>query len=230
MFGLFKKQDSETLLFKQTIKGILGATPKNLTVYQLAFKHSSLSEESNERLEFLGDAILGAIVADYLFKKYPFKDEGFLTEIRSRIVKRDSLNTLALKLGFDKIIKFHKGGGSYRSIYGNALEAFIGAVYLDQGYKFTYTFIVNQLISPHLNIKDIVENNRNFKSILIEWCQKNDKKISFSIANEEGENHKKEFTANAFIDNEIVGTGKGYSKKKAEQSAAEKVCSQYNLN
>lgn len=230
MFGFFKKQDSETRLFKQTIKGILGATPKNLQVYQLAFKHSSVSEDSNERLEFLGDAILGAAVADYLFKKYPFKDEGFLTEIRSRIVKRDSLNTLALKLGFDKIIKFHKGGGSYRSIYGNALEAFVGAVYLDQGYGFTYKFIVTQLIAPHLNIKDIVENNRNFKSILIEWCQKNDKQVKFTIVNEEGENHKKEFTSQVYIDKEEISIGKGYSKKKAEQAAAEKVCSQYGLN
>lgn len=230
MFGFFKKKDSETRLFKQTIKGIIGSSPKNIHLYQLAFKHSSVSNDSNERLEFLGDAILGAIVADYLFKKYPFKDEGFLTEIRSRIVKRDSLNGLALKLGFDRIVQFHKGGASHRSIYGNAFEAFIGAVYLDLGYRATYKFIVTQIISPHLDIKDIVENNRNFKSILIEWGQKNGQKVRFEIIHEEGLNHKKEFTSNVYLDEEVVSSGKGFSKKRAEQAAAEKICAEYGLS
>lgn len=229
MFSLFKKRDPESTTLRRTVKGIIGKSPKNIHLYRLALSHSSVSEESNERLEYLGDAILGAIVADYLFKKYPYKDEGFLTEIRSRIVKRESLNGLAMKLGLDQIVQFHRNSISPRSIYGNALEAFIGAIYLDLGYRTTYAFILNQIISMHIDLKDVVENNRNFKSMLIEWSQKNNQPVRFDIMKEEGENHRKEFTATVFLNDETKATGTGSSKKKAEQAAAEKLCKELEL-
>ncbi len=229
MFSLFKKRDQESITLRRTVKGIIGKSPKNIHLYRLALSHSSVAEESNERLEYLGDAILGAIVADYLFKKYPYKNEGFLTEIRSRIVKRESLNDLAIKLGLDQLVQYHKNNISSRSIYGNALEAFIGAIYLDLGYRTCYAFILNQIISMHLDLKHVVENNRNFKSILIEWSQKNNFLVRFDIEKEEGENHKKEFTATVYFDEQLQATGTGHSKKKAEQAAAEKACNTLGL-
>lgn len=228
MFKSFFKEKAEadkTIFI--TIKSIIGSKPKNLDLYKLAVRHASISKESNERLEFLGDAILGAVIADYLFKKYPYKDEGFLTEIRSRIVKRDSLNALALRIGLNKIVEYQSQGASphaHKSLYGNALEAFIGAVYLDKGYKKCETFILKQLIKPHVDLKEIVSLNNNFKSTLIEWAQKGNKDISFEIIKEAGNNHSKKFTAQVVIDNEPISSGTGHSKKKAEQSAAQYAC------
>lgn len=228
---MFTKRSSEDTTFFATIKGIIGKKPKNLDLYKLAVRHSSISKDSNERLEYLGDAVLGAIVADYLFKKYPFKDEGFLTEIRSRIVKRESLNGLAEKIGLNKIVQYNfgKNVAARKSIYGNALEAFIGAVYLDKGYKFCTQFVLNHLLLPHFDLKELIENNRNFKSILIEWSQKEGKKIRFDIISEEGEKHNKEFTSVVMLDDTQVESGIGKSKKKAEQSAAEKSCMKLGL-
>ncbi len=230
MLSLFrtKKKSEKDITLYATIKGILGKKPKNLDLYKLAVRHSSVSKESNERLEYLGDAILGAIVAEYLFKKFPYRDEGFLTEIRSRIVKRETLNALALKIGLNKILEFQNQFPHSRhvnkSIYGNALEAFIGAIYLDRGYKFCSKFIINGLIKPYIDVQEVIDNHHNFKSTLIEWSQKNGKTINFKIVNEEGSKHAKEFTAQVSIDGELVGQGVGFSKKKAEQAAAQKAC------
>lgn len=225
MFGFFEKSN-EDKNFKATIKGILGSRAKNIDLYRLAIRHSSVSGDSNERLEYLGDAILGAVVADFLFAKFPYRDEGFLTEMRSRIVKRDSLNALAEKIGLSKIIEFNFGKGIAvkKTIYGNALEAFIGAVYLDKGYHFTFQFILNSLIRPHIDIQDLIDNDRNFKSQLIEWSQKDGKKVVFQIASEDGEKHNRTFNAQVILDDEIIASGLGHSKKKAEQAAAEKAC------
>lgn len=234
MIKFFRKLSSEDKTLKATIRGIVGAAPSNLDLYKLAVRHSSISKDSNERLEFLGDAILGSIVAEFLFKKFPFKDEGFLTEIRSRIVKRDSLNTLAIKIGLDKIVKYNKnsrkGPNSHRSIYGNALEAFIGAIYLDKGYKASTKFVVHQLIGPFVDIEELIANNSNFKSILIEWSQKHGHDLNFKIVKEEGENHSKTFTAEVIVNSESIGQGAGASKKKAEQAAAEMSCEFLKIN
>ncbi len=226
---LFNKHKSEDKILKSTIRGIIGKSPSNLELFKLSLRHSSTSDDSNERLEFLGDAILGSIVAEYLFKKFPNKNEGFLTETRSRIVKRDSLNTLARKIGLADLMlhsntKLVKGKSI--SIYGNALEAFIGAVYLDKGYKYCSKFIINYLVKPHIDLKDIIENTANFKSVIIEWAQKKGDKIHFETANEEGTQHAKTFTCQISIKEktEILATGSGYSKKKSEQAAAQKAC------
>jgi ribonuclease-3 len=236
--GLVRLDDREKFL-KKSVKYLIGENPSNLQLYRLAFLHSSASKdsiaksfkESNERLEFLGDSVLGMITATYLFKKFPFKDEGFLTEIRSRMVSRESLNVLGRKIGLDRIIEHEnqrRTSLSRSSMYGDALEAFIGAVYLDKGFIFTQKFIVKKILTQYFDLETVVQNNPNFKSILIEWCQKESKKIRFTLE-EEGEHHNKEFTAIITLNEDKIAEGKGYSKKKAEQSAAMKACEVLNL-
>jgi len=230
---LFNKQQVKEKTFAKSIANITGQTPINLNLYKLAVCHTSAAKEdklgvrsSNERLEYLGDAILGAVIAEFLFKKFPYKDEGFLTEIRSRIVNRESLNKLGKKIGLNKIVEFNpgRGGNTHKSLYGDALEALVGAVYLDKGFKSCRKFILTRLLQPHFDLNEIIENNLNFKSVLIEWAQKESKDIKFVIIKEVGSIHHKEFTAQVLIEDEPVSTGTGFSKKKAEQAAAEKAC------
>jgi ribonuclease-3 len=184
------------------------------------------ASSDNERLEFLGDSVLGMITASYLFQKFPFKDEGFLTEIRSRMVSRESLNVLGRKLGLEDVIEYEslkRSSMSRSSMYGDALEAFIGAVYLDKGFAFTQQFVVKKILTQYFDLDTVVQNNPNFKSLLIEWAQKEGKKVQFAL-DEEGTHHDKEFTAIVLLEGENISTGKGYSKKKAEQNAAMKAC------
>lgn len=233
----FFVSNSKDKKLRKNFKNITGLDPRNVSLYKLAIRHSSQSkskiENSNERLEFLGDAILGSIVAEYLFKKFPFKDEGFLTEIRSRIVNRESLNSIAKKVGLNKLVTLgqrKRTPHSHKSLYGNALEALVGAVYLDKGYKKCTRFVIKKLIIPHVDIEDVVNQNKNYKSLLIEWGQKTNKKIEFKIIKESGHNHSKEFTAQVIIEGTHYQTGKGMSKKKAELFAAEKTFEELNLN
>ncbi|MEY4646796.1 MAG: Ribonuclease [Bacteroidota bacterium] len=224
-FGLNPKDEREKHLY-ESVKHLIGANPSNLELYRLAFLHASASresvsktyKESNERLEFLGDSVLGMITASYLFKKFPFKDEGFLTEIRSRMVSRESLNVLGRKLGLEEVIEYEnqrKTSLSRSSMYGDALEAFIGAVYLDKGFSFTQKFVTQKILAQYFDLDTVVQNNPNFKSLLIEWAQKEGKKVQFTL-DEEGAHHNKEFTAFVLLENEKIAEGKGYSKKKAQ--------------
>ena len=203
-------------------------------VYQLAFRHTSASREtaiqgfreSNERLEYLGDAVLGMVVAEFLFTKYPYKDEGFLTEIRSRIVNRETLNQISRKLGLDGLIEYdgnRKGMSSRSSMYGDALEAFVGAIYLDKGFRFTRKFILKKLLA-HYDLEDIIQNNVNFKSLIIEWAQREGKEIRFEVLEEKGNRHHREFISQLVVEDEAFTIGNGFTKKKAEQAAAEKAC------
>ena len=216
------------------MKNLLGFVPGNLALYKMAFRHKSVAQNirkgvknSNERLEFLGDAVLGSVVAEVLFKLYPYEDEGFLTELRSKIVSRVNLNHLARKLGFDKLIEFdNRALNAQRqgSLLGDAFEALIGAVYLDKGYDFTRNFLINHIIKSHIDIHKLEQTETNFKSKLIEWCQRHGKDISFDLVdNLEGENTKL-FTVQASVDGEVAGMGKEFSKKNAEKLAAEKAC------
>lgn len=221
----------------QAIKNIAGISPSNLALYKLATVHSSIAKEngsgfkeSNERLEYLGDAILGAAVADYLFKKFPYKSEGFLTEIRSRIVNRESLNMLARKIGIGNIVQYdQKNAHLQQVILGNTLEAIVGAVYMDKGYLRTKKFVIDKLIGPNYDLDELVNSNSNYKSRIIEWAQREGKEVRFEILNvKKGKNHK-EFTAQVIVSNEALGTGYGNSKKKAEQDAAFKTCEMLKL-
>ncbi|WP_225986551.1 ribonuclease III [Rufibacter sp. LB8] len=217
--------------FVTAITRITGMAPDNLHLYQLAFTHTSFvrqnlngNQETNERLEFLGDAILGSVIAEYLFKKYPYKDEGFLTEIRSRMVNRESLNSLAVKVGLNSLVKVDSASGvnRHKFINGNALEALVGAVYLDKGYKDTKDFILKKLVKPHFDLHQLTTTTSNFKSKLIEWAQGQNRSIRFEIVGQKQSGSVTEFTAAVVVDNDIIATGAGLSKKKAEQAAAEK--------
>lgn len=201
----------------------------------MAFRHRSVAiilkngtKNSNERLEFLGDAILGAVIADELFKRYPYKTEGFLTEMRSKIVSRVNLNQLAKKLGLDELIEYDNRIVNFptkqSSLLGDAFEALIGAIYLDKGYEFTHNFLLMRIIKPHVDILTLENTETNFKSKLIEWCQRQGKEVIFEIVpNGEGESLKL-FTVNALVDGESRGVGRDYNKKNAEKLAAEKAC------
>jgi len=227
-----KKEDKKLITAVQTIAGF---TPSNLTLYRLATLHSSKSKdidgfrESNERLEYLGDAILGAAVADYLFKKYPFKDEGFLTEIRSRIVNRESLNNLARKIGIATIVQYdHRNMQLQKVILGNTLEALVGAIYLDKGYLRCKKFVIDKLIQPYFDLDEVVNSDSNHKSKIIEWSQRNAKEIKFEITENKNGRYR-EFTAQIIIEGQSYGVGHGLNKKKAEQDAAQKTCTLLNI-
>jgi ribonuclease-3 len=166
------------------------------------------------------------VVAEYLFKKYPFKDEGFLTEIRSRIVNRESLNQVARKIGLDKLVEFdgQRIAHNRTSMYGDAMEALIGAIYLDKGFRFTKKFILKKLIANYFDLDTVIQTNTNYKSILLSWSQQEGKKILFEIIQENGKHHHKEFIAQVSVDNEAISQGGGWNKKKAEQEAARRAC------
>ncbi|MEO8886993.1 MAG: ribonuclease III [Mucilaginibacter sp.] len=231
---LYKLYLSPHRKYVKVLKNLLGFVPGNLSLYRLAFRHKSVAQNvkkgvknSNERLEFLGDAVLGSVVAEVLFKLYPYEDEGFLTELRSKIVSRINLNQLARKLGFEGLIEYDSrvlGSSRQGSLLGDAFEALIGAVYLDKGYNFTRNFLVNHIIKSHIDIHTLEQTETNFKSKLIEWCQRHGKDVSFDlIGNDDGENVKL-FTVQASVDGEVMGQGKEFNKKNAEKLAAEKAC------
>ncbi len=221
----------------RTIKNIFGFYPGNIFLYKLAFLHKSVAQElngvkiSNERLEYLGDAILGSIVAEYLFKLFPYKDEGFLTEMRSKIVSRAQLNKLSLKLGLDKLIQSNRESmNHYKSMQGDAFEAFVGALYLDKGYDFTKNILVNHIIKLHYNIEELQKTEVNFKSRLIEWGQKEKKDVQFKVIDEVGTGFNKQYVVEVSIENNPYAKSSDYSIKGAEKIAAEKAWKKLNEN
>ena len=235
MWRLLKPASSEdrsrSRKLAQAIRNITGFTPGNIDLYRLATLHSSRAEEkhgvrqNNERLEYLGDAILSATVADYLFKKYPFENEGFLTEIRSRLVNRETLNQLARKIGLEEILDYDtRHVQLQRVILGNTLEAIVGAAYLDKGYLRTRKFVIDKLIKPYLNIDLVVSSEVNFKSKVIEWGQRLGRTIRFEVIDIRKSKNHREFISQVMVDDEPCGKGFGSSKKKAEQDAAQKTC------
>lgn len=222
LFG--KKPANQT--FEKKLQNVIGLKPGNLSLYITALSHRSVKEgadENNERLEYLGDAILSSIVADYLFKKYPYKGEGFLTEMRSKMVNRSQLNDLALKMGLKKITLYNKFDGSLKGsqIFGNTLEALVGAVYLDKGYRKTQRWVLKQMIIPHLYVDDLENVDINLKNKLIGWASKNGKVLAFVTLEEKQENNRRIFTIAAVLDGEQIALGKGFNKKDASQIAAQ---------
>lgn len=213
-------------------KRILGFYPKNIGLYELALVHKSASIRNkdgkhinNERLEYLGDSILDAIISDYLFSLFPNNDEGFLSKIRSKIVKRKNLNLIAEKIGIQKLLVSNTDNcGEIKHIYGDAFEALIGAVYLDMGYEKTKSFILQKFIAKHVNLDEIINSESDYKSRIIEWAQKNHKDIIFESEELYQESGKSPiFVSRVRVAYECLGEGKGSSKKEAEQNAAEDV-------
>ncbi len=233
----FFKFSSPDRALSQLLHTLLGFTPKNISLYKLAFRHKSIAQEvksgvknSNERLEFLGDAILGAVVANLLFKKFPFKDEGFLTEMRSKIVSRENLNRLSLKIGLDQLIKTNLDkNNKSRSMCGDAFEALIGAIYLDKSYEEAQRFIENRIIKNHVDIELLEATEKNFKSKLLEWAQKERKIVSYEMVNDDQLGNNRQLKVRVIIDHEEKGVGIDFSKKRAEQIAAEAACKALNL-
>ncbi len=212
--------------FESNLRNILGYSPGDLKLYKTALSHRSIkegSDQNNERLEFLGDAVLSAVVADYLFKKYPYKGEGFLTEMRSKMVNRATLNDIAVRMGLKKVTLYNKGDNSLKisQIFGNTLEALLGAIYLDLGYKKTQRWIVKNVIVPYLFMEDLEALEINHKNKLYGWANKNGKALDFETLDERLENGRRLFTIGAVVDGEVLAEGKAFNKKDASQIAAQ---------
>jgi ribonuclease-3 len=223
---LLKKVFRKKNEFAQQLERITGFYPKNIALYNQAFLHKSVIKEnelkpfeSNERLEFLGDAVLDSIISHYLFAKFPFQDEGYLTRLRSRLVSRQNLNNLGVKVGLNELIN-SKLEKESKSIHGDALEALIGAIYLDLGYKSVQKFIEEKLLNTHIDINSVINTETDFKSRVIEWCQKEKLDFEFIITESEEQNENI-YTAQLVINEVPKGKGSAYTKKKAEQLAAE---------
>jgi ribonuclease-3 len=223
---LFSSDRKEFYLF---LKDLLGFYPQNLKLYDLAFIHKSASAIdsqgnyiNNERLEFLGDAVLGSVIADFLYNRFPQEDEGFLTKTRSKLVNRSILTSLTFEMGLNVFIESNTTKNMEKShIYGDILEALIGAIYLDKDYQAAKFFVTKKILPQFVDLNEIEQSDSNFKSQLIEWSQKNKKEIDFATTEESGENSKKpRFNAVVKIDNKQIGKGSGSSKKEAHQKAA----------
>ncbi len=223
--------------YYRIIDAMFGFVPHNIELYKLALIHKSASlilEDgrpiNNERLEFLGDAVIESVTSDYVFIEFPEQDEGFMTQLRSRIVSRQSLNALAVKLGLDKQVIAGAGAGlAQKHIFGDAFEAMMGAVYLDQGYEFVNRLLINNIFFRYLNIDELTRIDPDYKSRLIEWCQKGRHRIEFhSSRDEKSSPSHPSFSATVEIDGMKVGYGSGESKKEAEQQAAYSVAHAMN--
>ena len=211
---------------RRQLRNVLGLAPVNLDLYKTALSHRSIREgadENNERLEFLGDAVLSSLVAHYLFRRYPYKDEGFLTEMRSKMVNRNQLNEIALKIGLKKITFYNRFDNSLKisQIFGNTLEAVVGAVYLDKGYRRTQNWVNQHIISPHFFMQDLENLDINQKNKLYGWANKNGKNLEFETLDERIENGRRLFTIGAKIDGVLIAEARAYNKKDASQVAAQ---------
>lgn len=204
--------------------------PNNIALYQEALCHSSSMTSniaSNERLEFLGDAVLNLVISNYLYQYFPNKEEGFLTKTRANFVNRERMHQLAMKIGIPEILRIKKGldqNKQLKYIYGNALEALIGAVFLDQGYAACEEFVLHRLFIPHFDLNELITTDANFKTKLLEWAQKRKVQVRFEIEEKQTEDKRKVFYAEVYVDRTLSGGGAGDSKKKASQKAAKKAC------
>jgi len=211
---------------QRDLKNLMGFSPRNLSVYEMALSHRSgkgNTDFNNERLEYLGDAILGAIIGDFLFRKYPYKTEGYLTEMRSKIVNRQQLNDIAVKMGFRKLTIYDRYNSLLKvsQIFGNALEALVGAVYLDRGYRKTRQFVFRRIVVPYIDLEILEGVEMNFKNKLYGWANKNGKSLEFELLEEKIEGGRRLFTVGAVINGKVVCSGKAYNKKDASQIAAQ---------
>ncbi len=225
---LFSSPRKEFYLF---LKSLFGVAPRNLNFYETALIHKSASKLdsqrnliNNERLEYLGDAILGSVIAEFLYNRFPNEDEGFLTQMRSKLVNRSFLTELTYQIGLNTYIKSNTNNTAENShIYGDAFEALIGALYLDRGYKVTRAFIVKKLLTNYVNLNEVQHTNTNFKSQLIEWSQKNKKEINFETTEHlSGDSRNPSFITIITTDEQPIGKGEGGSKKESQQNASRK--------
>ena len=220
----------DKILFVE-LKNILGFNPKNLRYYKKAFIHRSIKEidketglpQNYERLEFLGDAMLSSVIAAYLFEKVPSGDEGYLTQMRSKIVSREHLNELGRDLDLLRFVKSSIAKSKFgENIHGNVFEALIGAIYLDRGYRYCEKFIEKRVIIPYVDVPKLEGKITSYKSLFIEWCQKQKKDFTFDVYEDTGNDTLKHFSVKLFLDGKIVSKGRATSKKKAEETASKR--------
>ncbi|MCC7244688.1 MAG: ribonuclease III [Saprospiraceae bacterium] len=210
------------------MRALVGFVPAHLDLFKLAFFHKSTvtardyAISNNERLEFLGDAVLSTIVGEYLFKKYPNSDEGFLTKMRSKIVKRNSLDEIADRMGLDMFLASYNQTRLSKSMLGNALEALVGAVYIEVGYEKTKHYVIQRILRKYLDIHELEAYDDNFKSQLLEWCQKNGRSIEYRVVAKYKSEKRDKFKVAVFVDGVKYGTADDFNKKSAEQLASER--------
>ena len=235
----FRRNFGKDKVFYAAIDDMFGFIPNNIELYKLALIHKSASvvtsdgrQINNERLEYLGDAVIETVTSDYLFIEYPDMNEGFLTQLRSKMVSRQTLNEVAKRIGLDGYVISHTSASmSQKHIYGDAFEAMMGAIYLDQGYDFVNRLLINKIFAKYIKADNLAEAETDFKSRLIEWCQKNHHTIEFSTANDKTYSTAHPFFySKVLIDGMEVGYGAGESKKEAEQRACYSVSQGFSDN
>lgn len=230
MFSFLKKTGNTSKQFSKYISKTFGIKPRQIALYQQAFVHKSILREeknshfkSNERLEFLGDAVLDNVVAEYLYDNFPNKDEGFLTQLKSRLVNGSQLNEIGLKLGFEQYTRFQQFGTSApKALYGDVLEALIGAMYIDLGFSKTKKSILKKILIPNIDLEKIATNDNDYKSQLIIWAQRKRKQLKFKLLNERLKNNQKIFEMAVVIDDKEISKGEADSKREAEKIASGK--------
>ena len=214
--------DKELVAYIRTITGV---TPDKVKLYKQVFTHRSLlgdAKENNERLELLGDSVLDMLVAEYIYKKYPYREEGFMTELRSKIVNRKSLNEIGVKLGLVEKLNLNKRSMNAipKDVGGNTLEALIGAMYLDAGFKETRRFVFKRILHDLIDVEGLSETDVDFKSKMYHYIQRTGKSLEFKVVEEQNRNRRSYFVIDLEIDGTVIARGEGFSKKVAEQNAA----------
>lgn len=228
--NIFSSRSHRNEEFYVALKKILGFNPQDVSYYQEAFTHRSLNNTNSEgipqnyeRLEFLGDAMLGSVIAAHLFKKVPHGNEGYLTKMRSKVVSREHLNELGRDLNLISLVKSSTSIQQFgENIHGNVFEALIGAIYLDKGFKSTEKFINRRVIKPYVDIQKLEGKVISYKSLFIEWCQKNKKAFKFQVYEDTGNDPVKHFAVKLHLDQNLVAKARATSKKKAEERAAKR--------
>ncbi len=228
--NILNSRSSQGGNFFNILTQILGFKPKSLTHYKKAFTHRSLNrkdEEGNainfERMEFLGDAMLSAVVASHLFKAVPGGNEGYLTKMRSKVVSRKHLNELGKDLGLINHVQTNIAKDQFGvNIHGNLFEALVGAIYLDRGYKYCKRFIYERVIDPYVDIEQLEGKVISYKSLVIEWCQKEKKEFDYEVYEDTGNDELKHFAVKLRINNRVVAKARATSKKKAEEKASKR--------
>lgn len=220
--------------FARQVRQLIGQQPVDLTLYKTAFTHSSASPEvgfNNERLELIGDAVFDVVVSEYLYYKYPFKSEGFLTEMRAKVVSRKTANELAQKMGLQDLVETTMNDKHLlnSSTLGNAFEALVGAIYFDLGFARTKHFIEQRVIRIHFDLDELETRTINFKSKLIQYGQKNSIEIAYRMLQEEKTKQGKRYTMGVFLDDQLMAKATAFNKKQAEQAASKELCEQLDL-
>lgn len=228
--NIFSPRTNENGEFYRTLKRIIGFSPKNTALYEEAFTHRSMNEfntkgeaKNYERMEFLGDTLLSTVIAEHLYKKVPGGDEGYLTKMRSKVVSREHLNELGRDLNLIKWVRTSIPTKQFgENIHGNVFEALIGAIFLDRGYRYCNRFIHKRVIKPYVDIQKLEGKVISYKSLFIEWCQKNKKRFKFNIYEDNGNDALKHFAVRLLLEDETVAKARATSKKKAEERASKR--------